>query len=89
VILASREDPGRSARQSALNKRDPLAATVRRAATVTPLERIAAVVAAPANPWWQSSLKELAHRNLFVQPVSLRRPRYFSFRQTMSSTMMR
>jgi mannose-1-phosphate guanylyltransferase len=68
VILATREDPRRSAQQSALYKRDPLAATVRRAATVTPLERIAAVIAAPANPRWQSSLKELAPRNLFVQP---------------------
>jgi len=68
VILASREDPRRSAQQSALNKRDPLAATVRRAATVTPLDRIAAVIAAPTNPWWQSSLKELAPRNLFVEP---------------------
>jgi mannose-1-phosphate guanylyltransferase len=68
VILASREDPRRSAQQSALNKRDPLAATVRRAATVTPLDRIAAVIAAPTDPSWQSSLKELASRNLFVQP---------------------
>ena len=68
VILASREDPRRSAQQSALNKRDPLAATVRRAATVTPLDRIAAVIAASTGPWCQSSLKELAPRNLFVQP---------------------
>jgi mannose-1-phosphate guanylyltransferase len=68
VILASREDPRHSAQQSALYKRDPLAATVRRAATVTPLDRIAAVIAAPTNPWWQNSLKELAPRNLFVQP---------------------
>jgi mannose-1-phosphate guanylyltransferase len=68
VILASREDPRRSAQLSALNKRDPLAATVRRAATVTPLDRIAAVIAAATGPWWQSSLKELAPRNLFVQP---------------------
>jgi mannose-1-phosphate guanylyltransferase len=69
VILASREDPTRSAgQQSALNRRDPLAATVRRGATVTSLDRIAAVIAAPADPWWQSSLKELASRNLFIQP---------------------
>jgi mannose-1-phosphate guanylyltransferase len=69
VILASREDPRRGAApQPALNKRDPLAATLRRAATVTSLDRIAAVIAAPAAPWWQSALRELATRNLFVQP---------------------
>jgi mannose-1-phosphate guanylyltransferase len=69
VILASREDPRRSAaRQPVLNKRDPLAATVRRAATVTSLDRIAAVIAAPIDLWWQTSLKELTARNLFIQP---------------------
>jgi mannose-1-phosphate guanylyltransferase len=69
VILASREDPRRGAAQRpALNKRDPLAATLHRAATVTSLDRIAAVIAAPADPWWRSSLNELATRNLFVQP---------------------
>jgi mannose-1-phosphate guanylyltransferase len=50
------------------SRRDPLAATVRRAATVTSLERIAAVIAAPADPWGQTSLNELPARNLFVQP---------------------
>ena len=60
---------GRSAAlHPALNKRDPLTATLRRAATVTSLDRIAAVIAAPADPWRQSSLKELDHRNLFIQP---------------------
>jgi mannose-1-phosphate guanylyltransferase len=69
VILASREDPSRSAAQRpTLTKRDPLTATLRRAATVTSLDRIAAVIAAPADPWWRSSLKELGPRNLFVQP---------------------
>jgi mannose-1-phosphate guanylyltransferase len=77
VLLASRENAqrpniptqGRSAaQQPALHKRDPLIATLRRAATVTSLGRIAAVVAAPADPWRQSSLKELDHRNLFIQP---------------------
>jgi mannose-1-phosphate guanylyltransferase len=69
VILAGRENPKRSAaQQPAPNKRDPLAATLRRAATVTSLDRIAAVIAAPAGPWRQSSLKELAVRNFFVQP---------------------
>jgi mannose-1-phosphate guanylyltransferase len=69
VLLASREDPrGSAAQQPALNKRDPLTATLRRAATVTSLDRIAAVIAAPADPWRQNSLKELATRNLFIQP---------------------
>jgi mannose-1-phosphate guanylyltransferase len=66
VLLASREDPGRQ--PPAPSKRDPLTATLRRAATVTSLDRIAAVIAAPAEPWRQSSLKELPSRNLFVQP---------------------
>jgi mannose-1-phosphate guanylyltransferase len=72
VILAGRADPGRNvARQSAPNRRDPLAATVRRAATVTSLARIAAVISAPAVPWRQSPVKELATRNLYVQPRHL------------------
>jgi mannose-1-phosphate guanylyltransferase len=69
VILASRENPRRSAaEQPALSKRDPVTGTLRRAATVTSLDRIAAVIEAPADPWWQSSLRELAARNLFVEP---------------------
>jgi mannose-1-phosphate guanylyltransferase len=77
VILAGRDDPQRSgitaqgrsaAQQLALNKRDPLTATLRRAATVTSPDRIAAVVTAPADHWRQNSLRELAIRNLFVQP---------------------
>jgi mannose-1-phosphate guanylyltransferase len=60
---------GRSAaQQPALNKRDLLTATLRRAATVTSLDRIAAVIAAPVDHWRQSSLRELGVRNLFVQP---------------------
>jgi mannose-1-phosphate guanylyltransferase len=35
---------------------------------VTSLDRIAAVIPAPAEPWLRSSLKELGTRNLFVQP---------------------
>jgi mannose-1-phosphate guanylyltransferase len=75
--MAGREDPrrpvitaqGRSAaQQPALSKRDPLTATLRRAATVTSPERIAAVITAPADPWQHSSLRELGTRNLFVQP---------------------
>ena len=77
VLLASREDPqrpgtaaqGRSAaQQPALHARDPLTATLRRAASVTSLDRIAAVIAAPADDWRQSSLRALGLRNLFVQP---------------------
>ena len=77
VLLARRKDPqppritakGTSAaQQPALNKRDPLTATLRRAATVTSLDRIAAVVAAPADHRRHSTLKELGIRNLFVQP---------------------
>jgi mannose-1-phosphate guanylyltransferase len=77
VLLASREDPqlprmtaqGRSAAQRpALNNRDPLATTLRRATAVTSLDQIAAVIAAPADHWQQGSLRELGIRNLFVQP---------------------
>jgi mannose-1-phosphate guanylyltransferase len=66
VILASRGDPGRSV---GLGKRDPLTATLRRAASVTSVDRIAAVISVPTEPWRESSLNELAARNLFVQPV--------------------
>ena len=78
VLLASREDPkrpwttahgrGDAPQQASLGKRDPLTATLRRAATVTSLDRIAAVITAPADPWRKSSFKELGIRNLFVQP---------------------
>jgi mannose-1-phosphate guanylyltransferase len=76
VLLASREDPprpaitqGRSAAQEPARKSsDPLTATLRRAAAVTSLDRIAAVIAAPADDRRQGSLRELGIRNLFVQP---------------------
>jgi mannose-1-phosphate guanylyltransferase len=69
VILASRENPRRGAAElPALSKRDPIIGTLRRAATVTSLERVAAVVTAPADAWCQSPLRELAARNLFVEP---------------------
>ena len=78
VLLASREDPqrpgtttaqGRSAAQEpARKKRDPLIATLGRAAAVTSLDRIAAVIAAPADHWREGTLGELGIRNLFVQP---------------------
>jgi mannose-1-phosphate guanylyltransferase len=61
--------PARSvAQHPALSKRDPVAATLRRAATVTSPDRIAAVVAGSADHGRQSALKELGVRNLFVQP---------------------
>jgi len=78
VLLAGREDPQRSgitaqgrsaaAQQPALTKRDPVTATLRRAAMLTSPDRIAAVITAPADNWRQSSLRELGIRNLFVQP---------------------
>jgi mannose-1-phosphate guanylyltransferase len=74
VVLASREGPqrprtaqGRSAAQ-VLNHRDPLATALHRAAAVTSLEQIAAVIAAPGDLCLQGSLRELSIRNLFVQP---------------------
>ena len=57
-----------TAQQPALKRCDPLSATLRRAASVTSLNQIAAVVAAPADRWWQSSLNRLGMRNIFVQP---------------------
>jgi mannose-1-phosphate guanylyltransferase len=45
-----------------------LTATLRRAAVVTSLDRIAAVVTTPVDPWRKSCLGELSIRNLFVQP---------------------
>jgi mannose-1-phosphate guanylyltransferase len=78
VLLASREDPqrpritayarGDAPQQASLSKRDPFAATLRRAATVTSLDRIAAIIAAPADQSRQNSFKDLGIRNLFVQP---------------------
>ncbi len=69
VILASRENPRRGAAElPALSKRDPIIGTLRRASTVTSLERVAAVVTAPAGAWRHSPLQELTARNLFVEP---------------------
>jgi mannose-1-phosphate guanylyltransferase len=76
VLLASRDDARRSAatqerggtQEPIWKKRDPLTATLRRAAAVTSLDRIAAVIAAPADDSRQTSLSELGIRNLFVQP---------------------
>jgi mannose-1-phosphate guanylyltransferase len=61
--------PGRIAcEQTTLKQCDPLTATLRRAASLTTPDRIAAVIAAPAERWWQSSLNRLSTRNVFVQP---------------------
>jgi len=60
--------PGSAGRLPALSKVDPLTAALRRAAMVTSAERIAAVIAAPVDPWRESSLNEIDVRNLFVQP---------------------
>ena len=77
VVLASREDPQwpRIATQTVMavqpparQQCDPLAATLRRAASVTSLNQIAAVIAAPADRWWQTPLNRLGMRNIFVQP---------------------
>ncbi len=77
VLLASREDSRRpitseecaaAEQQPVLRKRDPLSATLRRATTVTSLDRIAAVVAAPADLSRPSAFEHLEFRNLFVQP---------------------
>ena len=77
VLLASREDPhrprmtaqGHSAAQRPVpNNRDPLTTTLRRAAAVTSLDRITAVIAGPANHGRQDLLRDLGIRNLFVQP---------------------
>jgi mannose-1-phosphate guanylyltransferase len=48
--------------------RDPLAGTLRRAASVTSFDRISAVIAGPADRWQQSSLKDIDQHNLCVQP---------------------
>jgi mannose-1-phosphate guanylyltransferase len=77
VLLASREDPrrpritqglGTAQPQPALTTHDPLIATLGRASAVTSLERIAAVIAAPAEDWRRSAFKTLSARNLLVQP---------------------
>jgi mannose-1-phosphate guanylyltransferase len=48
--------------------RDPLAQTLRRAATVSSRDKIGAVIAEPAERWRLSAFKDLALRNIFVQP---------------------
>jgi mannose-1-phosphate guanylyltransferase len=45
-----------------------LAQTLRRAATVSSRDKIGAVIAGPAERWRLSAFKDLAPRNIFVQP---------------------
>lgn len=72
VVLASREEPPQSGIaaqvRGAASQPDPLGATLRRAATVTSPDRIAAVIAERADPERQRCLTEFGIRNLFVQP---------------------
>jgi hypothetical protein len=79
VLLASREDAQRPASATpehgaaleappAMIARDPLAQTLRRAATVSPIGRIGAVVVEPARHRRLSAIKELPVGNIFVQP---------------------
>jgi mannose-1-phosphate guanylyltransferase len=59
---------GSSQQYPLLSNSDPLTGTLRRAASVTSPERIAAVIAGSADRWRQSSLKGIDQNNLFVQP---------------------
>ncbi len=78
VLLASRLNPQRPGttahgysavqRQPTLLERDPLTAALRRAASVASCDKIAAVIAARAECWRETSLKDLDTRNLFFQP---------------------
>jgi mannose-1-phosphate guanylyltransferase len=79
VLLASREDAQRPAVATpehgaaleappAMVARDPLAQTLRRAATVSPIGRIGAVAVEPARHRRLSAIKELPVGNIFVQP---------------------
>ena len=78
VLLASREtaqfpaitahEPSAAQRQPAMTTRDPLAQTLRRAATVSSRDKIGAVIEGRAEHWRLSALKDLALRNIFVQP---------------------
>jgi mannose-1-phosphate guanylyltransferase len=62
------QERGAAQRHPVRSTCDLLTATLRRAATVTSLGRIAAVIASSADRSRQSSLKELGIHNLFVQP---------------------
>jgi mannose-1-phosphate guanylyltransferase len=77
VLLASREDPQqcgigapgrRAAQQPAPHKQAALTATLRRAATLTSLDRIAAIIAAPVDHQRLTTLSGLGIRNVFIQP---------------------
>jgi len=51
-----------------MTTRDPLAQTLRRAATVASRDKIGAVIARSAERWRLSAFKDLSVRNIFVQP---------------------
>ncbi len=51
-----------------MTTRDPLAQTLRRAATLSSRDKIGAVIAGPAERWRLSAFKDLALRNIFMQP---------------------
>ncbi len=78
ILLASRENVQLSAittherraapRQPAMTTRDPLAQTLRRAATVASRDKIGAVIARSAERRRLSAFKDLAVGNIFVQP---------------------
>jgi mannose-1-phosphate guanylyltransferase len=51
-----------------MTTRDPLAQTLRRAATVSSRDKICAVIAGPGERWRLSAIKDLALGNIFVQP---------------------
>src|SRR3984957_8548923 len=76
VLLASREGPrcprmtvpASPGQQPAPHKQDALTATLRRAATLTSLDRIAAIIADPVDHQRRTTLRGLGIRNVFVQP---------------------
>lgn len=77
VLLASREGarqsgPAAAARtggETSQDGRDPLAATLRRAASVSAADRIGAVTAGPVDLRQQQILSGLKDGNIFVQPI--------------------
>jgi mannose-1-phosphate guanylyltransferase len=72
ILLASRENPqtalGVAQRQAAMTTRNPLAQTLRRAATVTSHHKIGTVIMRPAERWRLSAFRDLVFHNIFVQP---------------------
>jgi mannose-1-phosphate guanylyltransferase len=74
VVLASRENVQPSAitaleYSAGMITHDPLAQTLRRAATLASRDKIGAAVAGPTKHWRLSAFKDLALPNIFVQPT--------------------